>query len=50
MYRNSIDVISIEGIHVDEGSLWKLQDNLLILEDQDQHVTHALTVEFVEHE
>ncbi|MFD2824816.1 hypothetical protein ACFS5M_14125 [Lacinutrix iliipiscaria] len=46
MYRNSIDVISIEGIHVDEGSLWKLQDNLLVLEDDDQFVTHDLTKDF----
>ena len=50
MYRNSIDVISIEGIQVDAGSLWKLQNNLLILEDDDQYATHLLTVEFVEYE
>lgn len=50
MYRNSIDVISIEGIPVDAGSLWKLQNNLLILEDDDQYATHLLTVEFVEQE
>ena len=50
MYRNSIDVISIEGIAVDAGSLWRLKNKLLVLVDEDQYVTHALTVEFVEQE
>ncbi|HUI32036.1 MAG TPA: hypothetical protein VLY84_00335 [Dysgonamonadaceae bacterium] len=48
MYRNLIDVTSIEGIEVDAGSLWgQLEDGNLVLIDEDQHATHALTNDFV---
>jgi len=46
MYRNSVDITSIEGIEVDAGSLWYLVDGYFILDDQDQHVTHAKTDSF----
>jgi len=49
MYRNSIDVVSNQGVPVDAGSLWELKGNLLVLVDDDQYVTHELTVEFVEY-
>lgn len=48
MYRNVIDVTSIEGIEVDAGSLWKLENDLLVLEDDDQYATHLLTDDFLE--
>ena len=42
-YRNNSDITSIEGIHVDKGSLWTLNvQNLLVLEDEDQYVTAQL--------
>jgi len=44
LYRNNSDITSIEGIHVDAHSLWKLDpnQNLLVLEDDDQYVTAQL--------
>ncbi len=49
-YRNKTDLISIEGIEVDEGSLWKLDrtQDLLILEDEDQYATAQLDDNFAE--
>jgi hypothetical protein len=47
MYRNKTDLVSIEGIEVDAGSLWQLKGSLLVLEDEDQYVTHLLTADFV---
>ena len=49
-YRNSVDVISIEGIEVDAGSLWELKEGLLVLVDDDQYATHELTIEFMEND
>lgn len=43
MYRNSVDLVSIEGIEVDAGSLWQLKDGLMVLVDDDQYVTHTHT-------
>lgn len=50
MYRNLTDLISIEGIPVDAGSLWKYnkQLNLLVLVDNDQYVTMQLSDAFDE--
>ena len=47
-YRNNTDLMSIEGIQVDEGSLWKLdpKQNVLILEDDDQYATAYLDKNF----
>ncbi|WP_417237183.1 MULTISPECIES: hypothetical protein [Flavobacteriaceae] len=47
-YRNSIDVISKEGIEVEAQSLWQLKNQILVLVDDDQYATHDLTVEFAE--
>ena len=47
-YRNSIDVISKEGIEVEAQSLWELKNKRLVLVDDDQYATHDFTVEFVE--
>jgi len=45
-YRNNSDITSIEGIHVDKGSLWTLNvQNLLVLEDQDQYVTAPYNIQ-----
>ena len=38
-YRNKKDLISFEGIHVDAGSLWERNGELMTLVDEDQHVT-----------
>lgn len=45
-YRNKTDITSIEGIHVDRGALWVLENDILVLEDEDQYVTHLLTDDF----
>ncbi len=56
-YRNITDVISIEGIEVDAGSLWILspaksalnpEKQLLVLDDEDQYVCALLTEDFEE--
>lgn len=46
-YRNTRDITSIEGIEVDNGSLWRLDEsqNLLVLEDEDQYVSHKFSAE-----
>ena len=43
-YRNKEDLISLEGIEVEAGSLWKLNQKLDVLElvDEDQYVTAPL--------
>lgn len=48
MYRNHSDIISVEGISVDAGSLWAYnqETDMLILVDEDQHATHPLTDSF----
>ena len=38
-YRNKIDIISYEGIHVEVESLWKRNGELMVLIDEDQYVT-----------
>lgn len=45
-YRNRIDLVSNEDIFVDQGSLWKLHGDTLVLEDDDQYATHELTSQF----
>lgn len=45
-YRNTVDVISTEGVHVDAHSLWNLKDGILVLVDDDQYAAHALTDDF----
>lgn len=50
MYRNTETVISIEGIEVDAGSLWEFKDELMVLVDDDQFVTHLRTDTFVSEE
>ncbi|WP_267281620.1 hypothetical protein [Chryseobacterium luquanense] len=40
-YRNYNDLISMQGIPVDAGSLWRKQGQLMVLVDDDQYVTHA---------
>lgn len=48
MYRNAIDITSIEGIIVDAGSLWEFKHHILVLVDDDQYATHLLTDDFIE--
>lgn len=47
-YRNSKDLVSIEGIEVEAGSLWKrVQENpFLVLVDHDQYVSSHLDEDF----
>ena len=39
MYRNKIDLTSKQGVIVDAGSLWRLKDGIMVLVDEDQHIT-----------
>ena len=43
-YRNKKDLISLEGIEVEAGSLWKFKPDLelLVLEDEDQFASYQL--------
>ncbi|WP_303686315.1 hypothetical protein [Nonlabens dokdonensis] len=47
-YRNRENLVSIEGIEVDAGSLWKKEPDSkdLVLMDDDQYVTTPLTSKF----
>lgn len=40
-YRNLIPVMSLQGIEIDEGSLWAFdkEHNLFVLVDDDQYIT-----------
>jgi hypothetical protein len=39
-YRNSIAVVSKQGVEIDKGYLWKMQEyGLLMLEDDDRYIT-----------
>lgn len=38
-YRNNIDLMAQNGEFVDEGSLWRRDGELMILVDEDRHVT-----------
>lgn len=49
-YRNSKSVTSIEGIEIDEMSLWKTSDrdnHLLVLVDDDRYITCELSNQFI---
>lgn len=49
MYRNSVDFITIHQETIDAGSLWKLNQDKLILVDDDNYVETELDlVIFVE--
>jgi len=39
-YRNSEDLTSIEGEFVEAGSLWSLEDQILVLVDEDRYATY----------
>lgn len=43
-YRNTEDLVSMEGIEVEAGSLWKYDVNqeLFVLVDEDQYASHKL--------
>jgi hypothetical protein len=48
-YRNTVDLVSNEGIEVEETSLWVLnKDSVLELVDEDQYVTAPLDDRFRE--
>lgn len=40
-YRNPEPVISDQGVEIDPGSLWVLNENLLVLVDDDEYHTHS---------
>ena len=46
-YRNITDIVTDQGVEVDAGSLWKLDEETFIvtLVDEDQHLTAKHTVE-----
>ena len=39
-YRNTQDLTTTEGEFVEAGSLWSLDDQLLILVDEDRYATY----------
>lgn len=45
-FRNTIDVVSDQGIEVDAQSLWLKKDNTMILVDDDQYVTLPYSTHF----
>jgi hypothetical protein len=46
-FRNTKDLISIEGIEVEAGSLWKKnKEEMLVLVDADQYVSSHLDEDF----
>ena len=51
-YRNKVDLVSLEGIEVEAGSLWKLNPELNLLEliDEDQYVSAAMEEQSFEQE
>lgn len=38
-FRNKIDIISFEGIHVEAESLWVKKGQLMVLVDEDEYAT-----------
>jgi hypothetical protein len=40
LYRNSKELTSIEGVLVDKGSLWRLEENRMVLVDDDQYASY----------
>ena len=45
-YRNKKPV-SVDGIIIDEGSLWQLLNGLMVLSDDDQFITMIPSTNFV---
>ena len=39
-FRNRIDLISYEGIHIEAESLWEKRGELMVLVDEDQYITY----------
>lgn len=38
-YRNKIDITSDQGVEIEAGSLWIRDEDQMILDDDDQHIT-----------
>lgn len=48
-YRNSKEVVSIQGIEIEPHSLWeesKSDHYMLVLVDEDRYITHKKTNDF----
>lgn len=39
-FRNKIDIISFEGVHVESESLWVKKGQLMVLVDEDEYATY----------
>ena len=39
-FRNKIDIISFEGVHVEAESLWVKKGQLMVLVNEDEHATY----------
>ena len=39
-FRNKIDIISFEGVHVEAESLWVKRGQLMVLVDEDEYATY----------
>tara|TARA_B100001765_G_C19224585_1_gene215396 strand:- start:150 stop:314 length:165 start_codon:yes stop_codon:yes gene_type:complete len=41
-YRNLEDLTSLEGEYVEAGSLWSLEDQMLVLVDEDRYASYLI--------
>jgi len=46
-YRNTTEVVAQQDVSVDQGALWQLHANVLVLVDEDEYLTHVLDHNFV---
>lgn len=49
-FRNVLSITSNEGIEIDAGALWLLNQDtgMLVLVDEDEYITSPITADFVE--
>lgn len=38
-YRNTLEIVSLEGVTIETGFLWERKGELMVLVDEDQYVT-----------
>ena len=38
-YRNTVEIVSLENVHIEVGFLWERKGELMVLVDEDQYVT-----------
>lgn len=43
-YRNTTEIVSLEGVTIESGFLWERQGELMVLVDEDQHITSSYDI------